>query len=333
MPYQQLTSVQRSAIGMLHKLNYSIRKIALMAEVSPSTISREIHRNKCKLTGEYAGAAAQKLSVQRRIATNRIQLTKITAGTKLWTHIVNKITIDKWSPQQISGRMKLDWDKLHQTGSVEHLEYQVSHETIYQWMHSLGSDKNSPDYPTELELKNKLTLTLRYNKGKYRRRHGTRQRREECEAMKKKRIDTRPEIVETRQRVGDWEGDTIVGKEKTQHILTHVERRSGYLLADKLNQATAEQTQRSTLDRFQTIPTNKKHTLTYDNGVQFSLHQGTEQRSGIPIFFAYPYHSWERGTNENTNGLLRQYYPKGSPFEGVTQADLDQAVKEINGID
>jgi transposase, IS30 family len=121
-----------------------------------------------------------------------------------------------------------------------------------------------------------------------------------------------------------------VGGEKSIHILTHVYRKSGYLIADKLEQATAAQTQLKTLARFRLLPGDKKHTLTYDNGVQFSLHQGTEQKSGIPIFFAYPYHSWERGTNENTNGLLRQYYPKGSPFNQVTQPDLDQTVKLIN---
>jgi transposase, IS30 family len=243
------------------------------------------------------------------------------------------MTIDNWSPQQIAGRIKVDWEKLHKPSSSslqQPLEYQVTHETIYKWLYSLGSDKEDPNYKDDLELKTKLTLTLRYNKGKYRRRHGTRQRRKECEEMKKNRIDTRPQEVETRERIGDWEGDTIVGGEKSQHILTHVDRRSGYLMADKLDHATAIETQLKTLARFRLLPDDKKHSLTYDNGVQFSLHQGTEQKSGIPIFFAYPYHSWERGTNENTNGLLRQYYPKGSMFNHITQPQLDQTVNLIN---
>jgi transposase, IS30 family len=259
------------------------------------------------------------------------------------------MTVDNWSPQQIAGRMKIDWEKLHKPSSPdspEPLEHQVSHETIYKWLYSLAKNKDDPKYKDDLELKNQLTLTLRYNKGKYRRRHGTRQRRKECEEMKKNRIDTRPKIIETRERIGDcrgealtwetqvplltWEGDTIVGGEKTQHILTHVDRRSGYLMADKLDHATAAETQLKTLARFKLLPDDKKHSLTYDNGVQFSLHQGTEQKSGIPIFFAYPYHSWERGTNENTNGLLRQYYPKGSPFTHITQPQLDQTVNLIN---
>jgi transposase, IS30 family len=320
--YKHLFRDQRASIAALSKEGMSMRQIALAVGVNPSTVSRELKRNKCKQTQTYTPSTAQKLSKQRRIDTNKDQI-KITRGSRLWEHIVEKMTIDNWSPQQIAGRMKVDWDKLD-------LEYTVTQETIYKWLYNLAKDKSDPNYQSELELKNKLTATLRYNKGKYRRRHGTRQRRKECEEMKKNRIDTRPQEVETRERIGDWEGDTIVGGEKSMHILTHVDRRSGYLMADKLDHATALETQLKTLARFKLLPSNKKHSLTYDNGVQFSLHQGTEQKSGIPIFFAYPYHSWERGTNENTNGLLRQYYPKGSPFNHITQPQLDQTVKLIN---
>jgi transposase, IS30 family len=320
--YKQLVRDQRASIAALSKEGMSIRQIASAVGVNPSTVSRELKRNKCKQTQAYTPSTATKLSKQRRVDTNKHQI-KIIRGGRLWEHIVEKMTIDNWSPQQIAGRMKVDWDKLD-------LEHTVTHETIYKWLYNLAKDKNDPNYNSDLELKNQLTLTLRYNKGKYRRRHGTRQRRKECEEMKKNRIDTRPTIIETRERVGDWEGDTIVGGEKSQHILTHVDRRSGYLMADKLDHATALETQLKTLARFRLLPEDKKHSLTYDNGVQFSLHQGTEQKSGIPIFFAHPYHSWERGTNENTNGLLRRYYPKGSMFNHITQPQLDQTVKLIN---
>jgi transposase, IS30 family len=337
--YKQLIRDERVSIATLHNLGISMRQIALTLGIDPSTVSREIKRNKSQESGIYNASSAQKLSQQRRTQTNKNQLTKIKRGSNLWKYIVDKMTIDNWSPQQIAGRMKIDWDNLHKPGCLEPLEYTVSHETIYEWIYSLAPNKDSNDnkdkkydpyYKLDLELKNKLTLTLRYNKGKYRRRHGTRQRRQECEEMKKNRIDKRPAIVETRKRIGDWEGDTIVGGEKTQHILTHVDRRSGYLLADKLDRATALETQLKTISRFRLLPEEKKHTITYDNGVQFSLHQGTEQKSGIHIFFAYPYHSWERGTNENTNGLLRQYFPKKTPFNNITQEDIDQVVNLIN---
>jgi transposase, IS30 family len=343
MAYKHLTKDERTIISAFHKAGWTQTQIATDMGLNQATISRELSRNSvsccttkgiCKAT--YNPTTAQKQTIERRIKTNKDQLTKITNGSRLREYIVIKMKVDNWSPQQIAGRMKRDWEKLHKPSSpdspepLEPLEYQVSHETIYKWIHSLGSNKDDPNYKDDLELKNQLTLTLRYNKGKYRRRHGTRQRRKECEEMKKNRIDTRPAEVETRKRIGDWEGDTIVGDEKLIHILTHVERRSDYLLADKLDHATALETQLKTLARFRLLPEDKKHSLTYDNGVQFSLHQGTEQKSGIPIFFAYPYHSWERGTNENTNGLLRQYYPKGSPFSHITQPQLDQVVDLIN---
>jgi len=148
--------------------------------------------------------------------------------------------------------------------------------------------------------------------------------------MKKKRIDTRPKIVESRERIGDWEGDTIVGGEKTIHILTHVERRSGMLFADKLERATAELTREKTIARFGKITKDKKHTITYDNGSTFAEYEMTEKETEMDIYFAYPYHSWERGTNENTNGLLRQFFPKKSMFANITQETIEEAVKLIN---
>jgi IS30 family transposase len=175
-----------------------------------------------------------------------------------------------------------------------------------------------------------LIKYLRCQKGKYRRRYGTRIREKQREEMKKKRIDKRPEIVEKRERIGDWEGDTIIGKEKTVHILTHVERKSGLLLADKLERGTAELTKEKTIERFKAIPKNKKHTITYDNGATFFEYEMTEKKTGIGIYFAWPYHSWERGTNENCNGLLRQFFPKKSSFAIITQRQINEACSLIN---
>ena len=226
------------------------------------------------------------------------------------------------------------------------LETVVSHETIYKYIYNLApkeleestnresklqTDKEA--YLKQLTLKVELSRNLRHNKGhfnKYRRRHGTRQRAKDRDQLNKKRIDTRPKVVETRSRLGDWEGDTIVGLEKNQHILTLVERKSKYLKGRKLNQATANETKAQIIDVFKSIPDNKKYTQTYDNGVQFSKYESIEEITKVPVYFAYPYHSWERGTNENTNGLLRQYFPKKTPFNNITQKDLDQVVKEIN---
>jgi IS30 family transposase len=314
MKYTHFLHSERAAIGCLLDLGISHNQIGKQIGRSQASVSREVKRNSVK--GKYIVKIAQKTAVGRRVLANTNQK-KIVSGSILEAYIVDKMTNYNWSPEQVCGRWKLDQEAIN-TSLVENIS--ISHETIYNWIYT----------QKDLELKNKLTLNLRYNKGKYRRRHGTRQRRQECEEMKKNRIDTRPKIVETRCRLGDWEGDTIVGGEKTQHILTHVDRRSGYLMADKLDIITALETQLKTIARFRLLPEEKRCTLTYDNGVQFSLHQGTQEKLNLPIFFAYPYHSWERGTNENTNGLLRQYYPKGSLFIGITQEILDQTVELIN---
>ena len=210
-----------------------------------------------------------------------------------------------WSPEQVAGRLK----RRYRGKTV------VCHETIYRYLYADARE---------------LLPYLRCQKGKYRRRRGTRTRAKQREEAKKKRIDRRPKIVEKRQRLGDWEGDTIVGKEKTQHILTHVDRKSGLLLADKVAVATSEQVRNIVVQRFARVPKKKQHTITYDNGVQFADHETIEREAQLDVYFAYPYHSWERGTNENTNGLLRQFFPKGSAFATVTQTQISRAVSLIN---
>ena len=138
-----------------------------------------------------------------------------------------------------------------------------------------------------------------------------------------------PEIVEKRERIGDWERETIVGKDKS-HILTHVDRKSGYRLADKLERGLAELTRKKTEERFNKPSKNKKHTITYDNGSTFAEHELTERNTGITIYFANIYSSWERETNENFNGLLRQFFPKKSSFVKIIQEDIDKVIRLIN---
>lgn len=211
-----------------------------------------------------------------------------------------------WSPEQIAGRLKKDYPN-------EKSKW-IGKDSIYGYLY---------------EKRKGLVKYLRCQKGKYRKRYGTRIREKLREENKKKRIDTRPVVVETKERIGDWEGDTIVEKNKG-HILTHTERKSGLLFADKLSQGTALLAREKTVRRFSKIPRKKKQTITYDNGVTFSDHELTEQETGMLIYFAHPYHSWERGCNKNSNGLLRQYFPKSMSFEEVQQREIDRAVREIN---
>jgi IS30 family transposase len=175
-----------------------------------------------------------------------------------------------------------------------------------------------------------LKQYLRSSKGKYRRRRGTKVREKHREQRRKRRIDERPAIVERRGRVGDWEGDTLMGRDKRVRIVTFVDRRSGYLAAFLLPKMNAELLTTLACKEFKHIPRKKRKTLTLDNGTEFSDWERLEKRSNMTIYFAYPYHAWERGTNENTNGLLRQYFPKSYDFNLITPEELRQVVKRLN---
>ncbi len=129
--------------------------------------------------------------------------------------------------------------------------------------------------------------------------------------------------------IGHWEGDTILGKDK-HHILTHTERKSGLILADKLKTPTARKTRKKTRLRFKGFSEDKKLTMTYDNGATFTEHELIERETGFTVYFAYPYHSWERGCNKNANGLLRQFFPKKTNFATITQKEIQKAVRLLN---
>ncbi len=150
------------------------------------------------------------------------------------------------------------------------------------------------------------------------------------EEAKKKRIDARPAIVDNRERMGDWEGDTIVGGERNTGIITHAERKSGYLLGDLYKKKNSELIKEKIIERFKKIPNDKRYTITYDNGTEFSEYELIERKTKMQIYFANPYHSWERGSNENANGLLRQFFPKKTLFATLTQKTVDKAIILIN---
>jgi IS30 family transposase len=305
MPYTHFKSFQRNELAGFMRAGLAQKEIAKLLGKTASAVCQELKRNLAKTQSGYNAKIAKKKTKQRRILANQ-RFRKIENNVWLRNYILRKIK-KYWSPEQISGRLERRWphDKSRHVGK----------DTIYAFIYEKRKD---------------LVKYLRCQKGKYRRRYGTRIREKQREELKKKRINERPEIVERRERIGDWEGDTILGGERTKHILTHVERKSGLLLADKLEQGTATLTKEKTIERFKTVPKNKKHTLTYDNGTTFSDYELTEKETGIAIFFANPYHSWERGSNENANGLLRQFFPKKSSFATITQSLIDEACTLIN---
>ena len=304
MSYKHITPDQQNELSALKRTKIKQKEIAQILGKDRTTIYRESIRNIDK-NGKYDARIAKQKTKERRIESNQ-RFRKIENNEWLRKYIIRN-TKRYWSPEQISGRIKKNWPK----DRSRH----IGKDSIYSFIYTKRKD---------------LVKYLRCQKGKYRRRYGTRIREKQREEAKKKRIDVRPRIVEKKGRIGDWEGDTIVGGERTIHILTHVERKSGMLFADKLEKATAELTEEKTIKRFKKIPKNKKHTITYDNGTTFASHKETERKAKIDIYFAFPYHSWERGCNENANGLLRQFFPKKSSFANVSQKDIDKAYRLIN---
>jgi IS30 family transposase len=210
-----------------------------------------------------------------------------------------------WAPQQIAGWLR----------TTKRL-FRVCTQTIYDWLYRFRHD---------------LLVHLHCRKGKYRRtrantlRKAFRDKQKEC-----RRITARPAHVMTRNRYGHWEGDTVVGKGHSGYVATFVERKSGYLKAVKLTRATAKNFETAAKRSFATVPASYRQTLTLDNGTEMSNYEEIERATSIKLYFANPYHSWERGTNENTNGLLRFYFPKQMSFAHLTQEQLDAAVLEIN---
>lgn len=297
--HTQITDEQRNELSALVRAGVSQKDIARVLGKHPSAISRELKRNREKDGKYHAGKAKRKLRKRRTKANERFK--KITG--KLRRHVVSKLKL-YWSPEQIAGRL-----------SKELGTAQLCHETIYQFVY-----EERPD----------LEKYLRCQKGKYKRRYGTKQREKACEEAKKRRIDKRPAIIEKRIRIGDWEGDTVIGEKAKNGLLTHVDRKSGFLLADKITSWKAEHVRKRTVSRFNEIPKDKRKTCTYDNGVEFSEHEFIERFTQMTIYFAYPYHSWERGTNENTNGLLRQFFPKKFSLKHIAQEDIEKIVKLIN---
>lgn len=301
MSYVHIKPDQRVELAVLLRTGMKQNKIARALGKHPSTVSREIARNKTE-KGKYSVILARRNVKSLRVLANR-RFRKIENNEKLRRYIVRRLK-KYWSPEQISGRLK----RLHK-------KQIICHETIYRFIY-----EKRPD----------LKKYLRCQKGKYHKRYGTRKREKIRDEAKKKRIDSRPAIVETRERIGDFEGDTIVGGGRKERVLTHVERKCGYLLADKLDKVTAEIVKEKTVSRFKSLSKKKKFTVTYDNGPEFAAHELIERETDMDVYFAYPYHSWERGTNENTNGLLRQFMPKKTNFAAVTQEKLDEFVDLIN---
>jgi len=300
--YQHISEHERHKIEGFLAAGLGVREIARTLGRSPSSVSEELRRHP-GYGGRYSAKAAHKETVAIRVAANRSVHLKLPTGSRLARRVEAKLRRYE-SPEQIAGTLKrLKRKRI------------VSHETIYRFVFKERAD---------------LAVFLRSRKGKYRRRRGTAKRQQDRIQHAKRSIADRPAAIESREELGHWEGDTVLGAEKTVRILTHVERKSGFLYMEKLDTTSAELVGRKTVRRFRKLPRRLRRSVTYDNGTEFADHERTERDTKMTVYFARPYHSWERGTNENTNGLIRQFFPKRMPLRDVTQKELDRVAKLLN---
>jgi IS30 family transposase len=304
MSHKHITLSQINEIAVLKRSGILQKDIANIMGVTPSAISQELTRNKDH-NGRYHARQAKERRINRRVEANQ-RFRKIENSPWLKRHIKHNLSKKYLSPEQISGRLRINYlnDKTKQIGK----------DSIYEYIYSERKD---------------LVKYLHCKKGKYRRRKGTRIREKQREEAKIKRIDTRPVIVEKRGRIGDWEGDTIVGKDRRSRLITNVERLSGFATIDRIKITTAEIIHNKLAKRFNEISTTKKYTYTYDNGKEIGGDDPwLESKIRMEVYRAYPYRSWERGCNENFNGLVRWFLPKGTNFVNVS----DKEVKKIENL-
>jgi len=292
--YTQLTQEERYQIYILKKAEYSQAQIAELLERDKSTISRELRRNR-GLKG-YRPQQAHNLALRRRYDKAQPRI-----GDQIWQQ-VEALIREEWSPEQIVGRIAMEQ------------RVSISHEWIYQYIYA--NQRSGGD----------LYRYLRCQKLR-RKRYGTYDRRGRIPNQVS--IDERPAIVDSKRRFGDWEGDTVIGKGHRGALVTLVERKSLYTVIRSVLHKTAKAVRSAVVDGL-TPYIDWVHTITYDNGREFADHEGMASDLDARIYFAHPYASWERGLNENTNGLIRQYFPKDRDLTTVTKHEVEEAMDKLN---
>lgn len=292
--YTQLTQEQRYQISAYMKAGFNQTETASFLGVNKSTVSRELRRNS-GLRG-YRPRQAHRFCLQRRAAKVQARIAPAT-----W-HLVKRLLREDWSPEQISLWL------------AQEAGLRVSHETIYQYV---LADKGAGGT---------LYRHLRCQKQR-KKRYGAYSRRGQIPNQVS--IDQRPAIVESRCRFGDWELDTIIGKRHRQALVTLVERKSKLTLIAKVARKTAEAVSEAIIRLLNPL-TPWVHTLTADNGREFAQHQKIAKALNAQFYFAHPFASWERGLNENTNGLIRQYFPKQHDFTTITQTQIERVMDKLN---
>jgi len=314
MKFQQLILEERILIKAFLQEGYNRSQVAKKLNRARSTINRELKKwgivgddliNKVK---EYDPNLAQWYKVDGKSVIKKHE-NKIDNNPKLFSEIKSKLK-KRWSPQQISNRLKREFpnDK----------KMQSSHESIYNYIYKIAKG-----YP-KLELISYLRRSKRIrksNKGKF---------KGGSKIKDRLSIDHRPKSIELREEIGHWEGDLIIGKNRKNVIGTLVERVTRFTLIVRPKSRKAKDVRKAFEKAFKKVPDQFKKSLTYDNGLEMAEHKIFTKNTNMPVYFCHPYASWERGTNENTNGLIRDFWPKKSEFSTLSNYEIKKVQDLLN---
>ncbi|MFC2152780.1 IS30 family transposase [Bacteroidota bacterium] len=305
--YKRLSFQERVIIETLLGENRSKSFIAEKLNRSRSTVTREVNKWIQKPGEKYKAELAHWYAEDDFL--NKRNNDKIGTFNQLRFYVYKGL-LKAWSPEQISGRIKLEYpnDPI----------MSISHEAIYMHIYS---------HP-QAGLNRKLIALLPYHKSRRRSLKGTKKRRVRIKDQVS--IDMRPKHIETRQEIGHWEGDLMIGIKQSSAIGTLVERKSRFTYIVKLKNRRSATVTKKFAKELNQLDNKFKKTLTYDNGLEMAQHKTLTKQTGIKVYFAHPYSSWERGTNENTNGLIRRYFPKRTNFNEVTERQLKEVECSLN---
>jgi IS30 family transposase len=292
----QLTVEERDRLAQLRGDGASKKEIARALKRSPSTISREIHRNSTE--DEYLPGQAHRLAACRR----RDRPLERKMDHPDLNHDVRSGLSQEWSPEQIAGRSKID----HPDDTDRH----VSPQTIYTW---IENDESCSHWKEHLRRRGKRPA-----------------RKKAAPDSDAARIHDRPEVIEQRLRLGDFEGDTVLGPPGTGGLATLVDRKSRFTIATKIQSKDADHVHAKLKHRLLELDEARRHSITFDNGTEFARCHRLEKHLEMELYYADPGCPYQRGTNENTNGLIRQYFPKGTKFQDITHAEVRDVENRLN---
>ena len=301
--YSQLSLEERDKITLMRAEGKKASEIARALARDKSTMSRELNRNSSPEYKLYMSHRAQgRYEERRKQASRRLRL----KNDLIRSYVIGKLK-EGWSPEQIAGRLRIDNPRIS-----------ISHEAIYQFI-----------YDNNTEGRQELIDSLRRSHSK-RKKKAIGRRVKKTKIPNRVSIEERPVSVQTRKQFGHWEGDSLVSRKSMVCLNSLVERKSRLLILTKLDRKSAEETSSAVIKRLKSLPEKARRTLTMDNGTENAKHEEITSILEIKCYFAHPYASWERGTNEHVNGLVRWYLPKGTDFSKISDEQIAMIESLIN---